>query len=363
MESSTYSGGNYTWTPELTTSVDVITSSIVNDNDTTGEVWLPNYWFGFIEKPTSQQVTLFGSWLRLIGLPPILLLGVFGNVLAIAVMLRPAMRRHSYSYYLVMCAICDTVSLVVRLLFWINLLREFRDLPVLVRFQDVVACVVSEYLITANTVISSWAIVCITVERVIVVLFPLTGTNVCKPAVARKVVTCVALGTFILLCYIPPFTQYLPAVGCAMRLSNIMVHFIIATIFVSMLPLILILVGNVCIIIQLQRQKTSISAIGNRTRTSNRVTTMMLTVSLTFFVLVMPNALLVLVSVLQPTWATLDVLKDPAAFLWDINFAINFYLYIVTAGNVRSELVMMFSRGRRTAAQSRTLTTISSTVG
>ncbi|XP_046579787.1 FMRFamide receptor-like [Haliotis rubra] len=319
-------------------------SNGTNDGNGTGVIWLPNYWSSFVERPTSQQSTSVGVWIRLVGLPPVLLLGIIGNILAILVMSRPAMRRHSFSFYLLLLGVCDTISLLVRLLFWINLFLEFKGSPVVITFTNLPACIISEYFITANTVVCSWVVVCITYERVIIVMFPLTGTKLCKPYISRRVVVLLILFPFLLMAYIPFNTSYFPDLGCVMRyIPDMLMHYIMATTFVTMLPLALIFLGNAVIIIQLKRQSKRITGTGKRENNVSRVTTMLVTVSLTFFILVLPNALMALLLALRPDWGILRAAVDPAAFLWDLNFAINFYLYVITGGNVRTEAKEMFS--------------------
>ena len=72
-----------------------------------------------------------------------------------------------------------------------------------------------------------------------------------------------------------------------------------------------------------------------------RVTFTLLCVSLTFLVLVMPNALVVLGLGFRPDWAFLQPLLDPLALLWDGNFAVNFYLYVLAGANFRAEVFKM----------------------
>jgi hypothetical protein len=72
-----------------------------------------------------------------------------------------------------------------------------------------------------------------------------------------------------------------------------------------------------------------------------RVTLTLLVVSLSFLILVMPNALLVLALGLRPEWTGLLPALDPLALLWDGNFAVNFYLYVFAGQSFRAEVVRM----------------------
>ena len=144
---------------------------------TAGVVWVAAYWPAFIQHPEAQQTTQVGVWLRLVLLPVILLAGFLGNGLTVALMRRPGMRRNSYSPYLTALAACDSVALLVRLAFWLNLLASTLQRSVLITFRSLVACALVEYVCTTNHVLCSWLVVVLTVERLVVVVLPLKSAR------------------------------------------------------------------------------------------------------------------------------------------------------------------------------------------
>lgn len=395
--------------------------------DSGADVWLMAYWASFIGHPEAQQVTASGVWLRLIILPVILLAGFLGNALTTCLMLRPKLRRHSYSPFLVALAACDSLALIIRLLFWANLVAIVLDCKIFITFQSHGACATVEYLCTANHVMCSWLVVSMTYERVIVVVFPLKSASIVNTASSAKAVVVIIVISLILLSYIPAIVFFIPSRGgCVIHFPlELYAHFALATTFVSILPLFLICLGNFVIVLALFQQSRKRAILLN-TRVSNssrskmktkiivctsrqsskrsscqnnslslsarmsantqnktiaggslyvtkefsykpaqnnppnpsvsngegtggvagndqvrKVTLTLLSVSLAFLVLVMPNALLVLTLGLRPEWNGLLPFADPFALLWDANFASNFYMFIITGAHFRAELFLM----------------------
>ena len=84
---------------------------------------------------------------------------------------------------------------------------------------------------------------------------------------------------------------------------------------------------------------------GKRNETFRRVTNMVLSVSFAFLATVFPQAANAMMRIVRPTWQWLDVTDDVCAILWDFNYAVNFYLYVITGRNVRAELRQMLRCG------------------
>ena len=72
---------------------------------------------------------------------------------------------------------------------------------------------------------------------------------------------------------------------------------------------------------------------------------MVLFVSIAFLASIFPQAANGLMRILNPQWEWLDVIDDVCAILWDFNYAINFYLYVITGRVVRVELLQMMKCG------------------
>lgn len=76
-----------------------------------------------------------------------------------------------------------------------------------------------------------------------------------------------------------------------------------------------------------------------------RVTNMVLSVSFAFLASIFPPAANTMMRILNPQWEWLDVTDDVCAILWDFNYAVNFYLYVITGRVVRVELLQMMKCG------------------
>lgn len=63
-----------------------------------------------------------------------------------------------------------------------------------------------------------------------------------------------------------------------------------------------------------------------------------LAVSVAFLATVFPKASNVLMKISNPHWAWLQTSDDLATICWDLNYAINFYLYVITGKSMRREI-------------------------
>ncbi|XP_029646118.1 uncharacterized protein LOC115219957 [Octopus sinensis] len=300
-----------------------------------------NYWAFMIEYPLMQQSSHTGAWVRLFELSVVLTFGLIGNILVFIVMQRPALRKQSFSRYLSLLAICDSLSLIIRALFWINLLSTILKSEIIITFRTDFLCGFSEYFMTANHVICSWLLVCITCERIIVTAFPFSAAQFCTPKIANTVLVALVMSVCIGLSYVFYFSQFACNVcGMARQAQN--VHYTIATTCVTVAPLVIIIISNIGIIFALRCQSDIVShrqQLNNR----NRITKMLLVLSISFVILFLPNAMLVLLMQLRPDWQTsLSVALGPVNMLWDINYGINFYLYAITGKVVRKEVKTVF---------------------
>ena len=307
-------------------------SSVYESNETSCDQ-NANYWANMIENADQQQT--YGI-LRLVELFIVILMGFNGNLIVFLLMRRPNLRKQSFSHYLSVLAVCDSVSLLIRSLFWINLLKITMGQKPVITFHTDILCPFSEYIMTTNHVMCSWLLVCITFERIIVTCFPLSATKMCTPPIAKTVVCILLVCVLSLFSYILYYSSYSCGM-CGMGTRLMSIHYTIATTFVTMLPLILIIVGNVVIVITMHRNSTFTSH-QQRDDNRNHVTIMLVILSASFVVLFLPNAMLVLVMQLRSDWINdLKVALGPVNMLWDLNYSSNFYLYAITGNLVRSE--------------------------
>jgi hypothetical protein len=134
------------------------------------------------EATTTANATLKGacepdkSWdlyVKMICIPVFCILGLIGNTLSFIVMFNKSYRRKSYSYYLRGLAIFDNLTLIIETVLTADeLTREMCMERVLGAHNDM-TCKLTELLRHVVYLMSSWLIVCFTLDRYIAVCHPL----------------------------------------------------------------------------------------------------------------------------------------------------------------------------------------------
>lgn len=118
-------------------------------------------------------------------------LGIVGNVLSILIFLSPRYRRQSSHFYLLSLALSDLCFLII------NLIEDtFRNhnqlyqsrINVLDR-SPLLVCISVQYARNVTRLLSSWIIVSFTIERLLVVFYPLKRAIICRRKIARFVVS------------------------------------------------------------------------------------------------------------------------------------------------------------------------------
>jgi hypothetical protein len=148
------------------------------------------------------------------------------------------------------------------------------------------------------------------------------------------------------------------------------------SILVTYIPLIIIVLGNVIIIIQIKRAKITQSKMSaernnkdvGKSKSIDQVTVMLLTVSMTFFLLMTPYALFQVLY--NYVWydqtrsiyfyVKVNFARELCTMLWMTNHCINIILYSMTGRKFRQELMVMVSCGRYIPGKPQTKTTSNS---
>ena len=117
-------------------------------------------------------------------------LGIVGNILSILIFLSPRYRRQSSHFYLLSLALSDLCFLII------NLIEDtFRNhnalyhsrINILDRSSSMI-CISVQYARNTTRLLSSWIVVSFTIERLIVVFYPLKRAIICRRKIARFVV-------------------------------------------------------------------------------------------------------------------------------------------------------------------------------
>ncbi|CAF3790844.1 unnamed protein product [Rotaria socialis] len=129
-------------------------------------------------------------------------LGIIGNILSILIFLSPRYRRQSSYFYLLSLALSDLCFLIINL--FEDTFRNHNQLyQSRINFLDrspSFICILVQYARSETRSLSSWIIVSFTIERLIVVFYPLKRAIICRRKIARFVVFLLFITT--LLCNI-----------------------------------------------------------------------------------------------------------------------------------------------------------------
>lgn len=280
--------------------------------------------------------------------------GLSGNFLTIILLRQPRLKNHPTSFFMVMLAIADSLTVTTGLLM-MDVPRAWGDgMPQIYGY-----CLFTFYAHRIGGESSGWILAVMSVERCLAITMPLKSMKYRSKKINKIVVLCVLLmvsglysyGFFILkmrngLCY-----------ENDSKISS-WVRFTIDYVILILTPAALIVSANMAIICSILKSKSHALKEGQRTgkrntRDSSRsLIFMLIAISVAFFVLKTPFH--ILYALFQPRgehgspelMKTLMLLSIWAQYL---NHCINFYLYILSGSEFRAELINLLRRltGRR----------------
>ncbi|XP_067650872.1 probable G-protein coupled receptor 139 [Haliotis asinina] len=302
----------------------------------------------------------------LIYIPPILLiLGTFGNVFSFLIMRHKAMTRLSTYIFLAALSVADSMVLLIGLMRqWLGELTGYD-----IRDQANWLCKATIILgyISSNT--SVWIIVAVTIERFIVVCYPLKAQRFCNVARAKKTISGLVV-IFLLINIHFVWTaglnetniqdNLLPQCDASdghQFLVSVVWPWVDALIY-CFLPFILISIFNVLIICKVahaaggrESLQNGCLQLRNRCKGNNnlRLTIMLLTVSFTFLLTTLPMNISIIASDFLNTnghdnavMSKFRLVRTISQLLMYLNHSINFFLYCATGQKFRNEVIRMF---------------------
>lgn len=294
--------------------------------------------------------------------PPILLVvGTLGNVLSFFILIKNVRKASTYSY---LCVLAFMDLLVL----YIGLFRLWLGHVMLdVANKNNILCKLAVFLGYFSSDTSVWLIVAVTIERSIVVMFPLKAPRLCSVRNARACIGVIVIfftivnSHFLWSVQLWQFSFNHTIISrCQAKLNYTDLvedvwPWVDAGIY-SFVPLIIIIVLNSFIIKKIAkntrnflRQHSSITVKHGQLRhdgeMSRRVTIMLLTVSFTFLATTLPmNIVLIYTSLtgkvgddVSPTMATRKLVDTVAEMLMYTNHSINFFLYCATGKKFRNQ--------------------------
>ena len=212
---------------------------------------------------------------------------------------------------------------------------------------------------------SSWIVLCMTLERYIAVNFPFKKDLFCKPRHALTTIFVV----FAILSYSQIFRLIVieKSKGACVsadkyRKIYVAMHiYLYQLVLQFMLPALLILILNMSILFKIRSLKDNVSKHGTAHSVRayskrNKTTCMLLIVSFTYVVTLLP---LVIVSII----VNIYILHNKAAayrmfqkvynvseileLISELNYAVNFFIYVISGAQFRQQLKLICQRNRR----------------
>lgn len=323
-------------------------------------------------------------WLMLYVAPLILVVGTVGNTISLFVLRHPFFRDSPISFTLSALAVVDTLVLCTSLLRqWILALGRGNIRDLLGDFSCKGHFLLTYYLHQ----LSSWTLVVVTVERTFCVGLPLAAKVLCT---RRRIVVLwlsVAVTLFLLNSHFfwtvsyahhrPEETENHTEVICYIGEDYIQFFhgywYFIDFAFVSILPFVIILIGNVIIItcvvkaIKFRHHQqfcspTTLTPSISQHNPMTSQTAMLVGVSFLFLVTTSPNAIFFIVSDDLHTrtysskrpLAQLQLAFVVTMLLYYVNNAVNFVLYSVSGTRFRRALVDICRRKRKERGETTT---------
>ncbi|CAF3368866.1 unnamed protein product [Rotaria sp. Silwood1] len=283
------------------------------------------------------------------------ILALAGNSLTLLVILKyPQLNYSSFSVYVKSLAISDTLVLIFKLFSYLNKTSKY--------FYSSSLCTILVFCGESSVLLSIWIIVVITIERTLVVLFPLHKTKFASKSRARVKITIIAMIIMIFssrILIIPMDTSIEQKIRCHPVASWHSYRRLNATITefgYCYIPLTIVIIGNFLTICTVKRavirrhdMLTNNSYQQKRQTDSNenQLMLMLLIVTLMFIVYFVPYTITNVISRLglpfnycftQKSFEIYLVIRSLAELLKDLNFCTNFIIYCVSGRRFRYAL-------------------------
>ncbi|XP_070198888.1 growth hormone secretagogue receptor type 1-like [Littorina saxatilis] len=301
--------------------------------------------------------------------PPVLIvLGTFGNVFTFIIMRRRAMLKVSSYHYLAILAVTDSLVL------YIGLLRLWLGEVTGTAFHNNAdwICKLTISLGYTASDLSVWLIIAVTVERYIVVCFPLRASAMINTNRAKKVIGFLVLLMFTINLHFFWTVEIVERPVDGKNVSNceaaphhqqlvIDVWPWVDACIYSFVPFIVILVLNILIICEVVDARNQRRIMQNtpehghyqharlRCGEGTKLTIMLLTVSFTFLLTTLPmNVSLIVTAFWKPydknfmrQIVQFKLANTVAELLMYVNHSINFFLYCATGNKFRQQIAYM----------------------
>ncbi|CAF1332109.1 unnamed protein product [Adineta steineri] len=313
-------------------------------------------------KLNSTTAFHFSQILANISIHTLPILALAGNLLIIIVILTNSqLNRSSFSVYIKTMAVSDTLVLVLKLISFENKTSQ--------KFYSSSMCTILVFLSEASVLLSVWTIVLITIERTLVVLFPIHIKKFVSVYHARILITGIAIISFLFstrVLFIPidissvQKCQPMPDWQNYRQLNITITEFTYCYI-----PLSIVIIGNfitLCAVKRAASQRRQIltnNTYNNKCQmdsNENQLMLMLLIVTLMFMVYFLPFTIANALSrwglpfgmcFTQRSFEIYLIIRTCCDLLKDLNFCTNFIIYCISGRRFRLALFSLIHRKRK----------------
>ena len=293
------------------------------------------------------------------------------------------LRHKSYSLYLCALSVFDTLTLIKTLVYAVDTyILDLTDSPSLFHNFTNTTCKLYEFTTNIISLMSSWLIVLMAIERVLAVCFPFKKVIIRKQSGAALAIlilfVCVSFSQSFRIVMIEHIsynrgeneTVYACASGEPYRkiYTDLYVYFNSWTL-IFLLPVIIIVASNTLVLYQIISVRKEVirqesdTRFNRALRRKHRSTYMLLVVSFFYILTLLPLYILQMITQISINHASLDFARDvyytlkPYVWLCEsialLNYSMNFFIYVLSGKSFRLELRKIF---RKQKSQKRNVT-------
>ena len=318
----------------------------------------------------------WGFWVKFLTSPIIVLIGIIGNALSFLVMKTKPLRRKSYSHYLCALAVFDTLTLIIRQVENVDeyLISHKQTTGVFQHFNSG-SCKAYNFTVHVITLMCSWLVVFMAVERVVAVCFPFKKVYFRKETGAAVAIILL----FVFSCLTQSFRFFmvehivyddrndvrdcLAANEYIEIYTSLDVYFFLWTL-IFVLPVFFIIICNSIVLFHIIKVKKDLIKEENFLTYSNgrarerrqKSTVMLLIVTFVYMLTLLPLFTLSLIidvtikvgslETARNTYVALRPYMDVSISVSLLNYSGNFFIYVLSGKRFRYELQTLLLRNR-----------------
>lgn len=329
-----------------------------------GFFFIHAYFLSLVGPALAFEPEEWGFWFKIASTPVIVFVGIIGNILSLVVMKSEALRHKSYSHYLCALAVFDTLTLIINLIATVDDYYMYFALPGVFHNFSSLGCKLYNFMSHVITLMSSWIIVLMAIERLMAVCLPFKKVLL-RTQSGAAIAICVLLlavsGSqsfrLVMIDHVTYDEAYriqdcLAGEEYMSIYTSLEVYYYFWTLLFAM-PVIVVLMSNSLVLYQIFKvrkefKKERNNLINRNVRTTQRSTIMLIGVAFAYIITLLPTFLLSLVVDLTikfkeketaiKVFFTLTPYLKLTESIALLNYALNFFIYVVSGKRFRFEL-------------------------